>query len=385
MLLDGRPTRAEINLDALGFNLQNVQERGEKAEILAVVKADAYGHGAVMISSELESGGLKFFGVATCKEGRKLREAGIKGSIVILGGIYRGEAKEVVKYDLTPVIYTFKPVRELSKEAEKSKKKVKVQVKIDTGMGRIGILPREVEGFFLEMKSLENIEVEGLLSHLAVADREEAEYQEFTLQQLENFRGAIKKINDLGFHPQLRHIANSAGIVSYPSSLFNLIRPGLMLYGSYPSSKLKEKISLKPVMSLKTEVIQLKRVPENFSISYGRSYITKGESLIATLPIGYADGYPRALSNRGEVLIKGKRAPVVGVVCMDMVMVDVTNVSKVKIGEEVVLLGSQGEETISAEEIAEKIGTISYEIFCGISKRVPRVYLKERKAAGYDN
>ena len=380
MVLTGRPTWAEIDMDALVFNLRNIQKKGGEAEIMAVVKANAYGHGGGSVAMELESRGVKFFGVATCQEGEELREKGIKGSIIILGGIFRGEAESVLKNDFTPVTYRLETFRELSKEAKKSGKNIKVQVKIDTGMGRVGILPQEIEGFFLKIKSFKNIEVEGLLSHLAVANQEDDECREFTSRQLETLLGAIKKINALGFYPPLKHIANSAALASYPVVPFNLIRPGLMLYGSYPSLPLKEKVSLRPVMSLKTRIIHLKRVPKDFSVSYGRIFITKKESLIATLPVGYADGYSRALSNRGEVLIGGKRAPVAGVVCMDMVMVDVTAISGVEIGEEVVILGNQGQETISAEEIAQKAGTISYEFFCGISKRVPRVYLKKGKA-----
>ncbi|MFH1625598.1 MAG: alanine racemase, partial [Pseudomonadota bacterium] len=226
------------------------------------------------------------------------------------------------------------------------------------------------------------LEVEGVLSHLSTASGDTPEDRDFASSQLERFDKCLREIKILGFSPPLRHIANSAATVDLLSSSCNMVRPGLILYGVYPSSRFAEKIQLKPVMSLKTEIIQIKRVPAAYGISYGRTFVTRRESVIATLPIGYADGYNRLLSNRGAVLIRGSKVPVVGTMCMDMLMVDVTEVPNVRVGDQAVLMGRQGDNEISADDVAREIGTISYEVFCGVSKRVPRIYIRDGKIVG---
>ncbi len=375
-----RPTIAEINLDALEYNYTQIRKRvTQGTKILAVVKANAYGHGAVRISSELENLGVDLLGVATCEEGIELRKASITTPIIILGGFFKGQSIYAKQYDLIPVIYNLESAKELSQCAHKSNSRAKIHVKIDTGMGRLGILPSETKVFLQNIIKLNNLEIEGILSHLADNNQDNHSGLEFTQRQAELFKRQIEELHQMGIHPQYEHLANSAAIIEKSPEFFNLVRPGIMLYGAYPSEGFKQLIDLKPVMSLKTKIVSLKKVAKGTSISYGRTFTCKKESLIATLPIGYADGYSRSLSNRGEILIRERKAPIAGVVCMDMIMADVTEIPGVSLGDDVVLMGSQGDGKITAEAIAKKTGTISYEILCGISPRVPRVYFKGGK------
>ncbi|MFA4911670.1 MAG: alanine racemase [Desulfobacteria bacterium] len=378
-----RPTIAEIDLDAIKFNYEQLRKKvGKETKMLAVVKADGYGHGATFISKELQRLGVDLLGVAICEEGISLRKAGIKIPIIILNGVFKGQIKETIEYNLTPVIFDSNTAQRLSDEGKRVNKKVKVHVKIDTGMGRLGISHKDIVPFFSKLKDMANLEVEGVLSHLSTADGDSPEDRDFIFLQLQRFEKCIREIDMLGFSPPLRHIANSAATIDLPPSFCNVLRPGLMLYGAYPSSRFAEKIHLKPVMSLKTEIMQIKSVPAGYGVSYKRTFVTQRDSVIATLPIGYADGYSRLLSNRGTALVGGEKTPVVGTVCMDMTMVDVTKVSNVQVGDEAVLIGRQGDKEISADEMANKIGTISYEVFCGVSKRVPRIYIKGGKIIG---
>ena len=375
MSLITRPTIAEIDLDALEHNFTQIRKRaGKETKILAVVKANAYGHGAVRISSELENMGVAILGVATCEEGIELRKAGITIPVIVLGGFFKGQCSYATHYDLIPLVYNLESARELSQSAGKRKDKIKIHIKIDTGMGRLGVLPSETKVFLRHLMKLENLEIEGVLSHLADNNRDKPSGLEFTKTQTAIFSQQVEELHQMGIHPRYQHLSNSAATIDKNPDCFNLVRPGIMLYGAYPAKRFRQAIDLKPVMNLKTEVISLKKVPKGTSISYGRTFTCKKESLIATLPVGYADGYSRFLSNRGNVLIRGRRAPVAGVVCMDMIMVDVTEVPGVALGDEVVLMGPQADDTITAEEIAETTGTISYEILCSISQRVPRVY-----------
>ena len=386
-MLTHRPTFAEIDLDAIEYNYRQLRKKVAKTvKVLAVVKADGYGHGATFVSKELWSLGVDLLGVAICEEGIALRKAGIEAPIILLNGIFKGQIREVIEYDLTPVIFDLSIAERLSVQGKKENKKVKVHVKIDTGMGRVGISLDQVRPFFVKLAGMENLEVEGVLSHLSTADGDSRECRDFTSLQARRFKERIKELETLGLTPSLIHIANSAATITHLSSLCNLVRPGLMIYGAYPSSGFREKIHLKPAMSLKTQVMQVKRVPSGTNVSYGRTFITKRESVIATLPVGYADGYSRLLSNRGVALIHGGKVPVVGTVCMDMIMIDVTEVPDVRVGDEVVLMGrqggTQGNNEISADDLAEKMGTIPYEVFCKVGKRVPRIYIKGGKIIG---
>ena len=368
----GRPTVAEIDLGALAFNYRQIQKKIPKGVmILGVVKADAYGHGAIPVSRKLEELGVEYLGVAMSDEGVQLREGGIKTPILLLGGTYPEDVDRVIQFRLTPVVFQKESLQLLSKAAERRKKKVKVHLKVDTGMGRLGVPLRLWSAFLGGMKRFPNIEVEGILSHYSMADETD---DPFTERQWKAFQESVAIAESMGIRVKYKHISNSAGLTAFPSWSGNLVRPGIILYGSYPSPVFRKLIKLKPVMALKTRVGLLKQVPAGEKISYGGTYVTKMESRVATLPIGYADGYSRKLSNQGQVLVRGRKAPVVGRVCMDYIIADVTGIPGVSPGDEVVLMGRQGREEITAEEVAERIETISYEVFCLVGKRVPRIY-----------
>ena len=367
----GRPTIAEVDLGALEFNYRQIQKRiPEGVKLLAVVKADAYGHGAIPVSLKLEKLGVEYLGVAIPEEGVELRRGGVKAPILVLGGIFGREVDQIFRFRLTPVIFRKDSLKLLSQEAERRRRKVKVHLKVDTGMGRLGVPLSAWPDFLKEVKRFPKIEIEGILSHFSMLDAE----KDLTQNQWGAFQRAVTIAQEMGISCQYLHMASSATLTAFPGYSAKLVRPGIMLYGSYPSPKFQSLIPLKPVMTLKTRIHFLKSVPPGTRISYGGTFKTKRESLIATLPIGYADGYSHHLSNHGEVLIHGKRAPVVGKVCMDFIMVDVTDIPRVSVGDEVILMGRQGREQITAEEIAEKINSISYEVLCLIGKRVPRVY-----------
>jgi alanine racemase len=372
-IVERRPTVAIVDRSAIRHNFKKIREKIlPDIKVLAVVKADAYGHGAVEVARVLESIGCDIFGVALCEEGMELREAGIKAPIVVLGGSYPNQPKEFLRYNLTPVVFNTDTALLLNEHARKSRTVINIHVKVDTGMGRLGFLPDQIGSFLKKLKKLENIELEGILSHFAEVDEEDKSYSK---KQLDCFLEVLNVVKKMDYEPKLIHMANSAAIVDYPSAHFNLVRPGIMLYGSYPNKRFKGKIELRAVMKLKTEVIQLKRVSRGFSVSYGRRYVTDKETVIATIPIGYSDGYPRCLSGSGDMLVSGKRARVIGMVCMDLTMLDVSDIDGVSVGDEVVVMGRQNEEEITVDDIAEKAGMIPYDVLCGINKRVPRVYI----------
>jgi alanine racemase len=367
----GRPTVGEVDLGALEFNYRQIKKRiPEGVKVLAVVKADAYGHGAIPVSLRLEKSGVEYLGVAIPEEGAELRQGGVKAPILVLGGIFGREVDQIFRFRLTPVIFREDSLRMLSREAERRGRKLKVHLKVDTGMGRLGVPLDLWPDFLKEVGRSPRIEIEGILSHFSMMDEEE----DFTHDQWRAFQGAVAAAKESGISCQYLHMASSATLTAFPGYCAALVRPGIMLYGSYPTPAFQPLVPLKPVMTLKTRIHFLKRVPLGARISYGGTFTAKRESLVATLPIGYADGYSRHLSNRGEVLIRGKRAPVVGKVCMDFIMVDVTDIPRVSVGDEVVLMGKQGREQITTEEIAEKINSISYDVLCSIGKRVPRIY-----------
>jgi len=366
-----RPTWAEINLAAFRHNFRQIERKLRKGvSILSVVKADGYGHGMEEIARASLSCGAKILGVANIEEGIFLRKRGIRAPILVLGSVYPlANFTYILRYDLSPTISSLVASEELSKIARRARKKVKVHIKVDTGMGRIGISAENAADLVRRVLQLPGIIVEGIYTHLAAADSD----YEFTVQQIRKFQSVIDELERDNIRIKYKHAANSTAVLSYPDAHFNLARPGISLYGLAPFEGAEKEIDLKPVMQLKTKIVFIKRVKKGTSISYGRTWKAEKDSVIATLPIGYADGYNRLLSNRAEVLICGKRVPIVGRVCMDMCMADATSLPDVKVGEEVVLIGSQGKERITADEIAKIIGTISYEVVCGISKRVPRI------------
>jgi len=379
-LYDSRPTFAEIDLAALRHNFQVIRSAVHReSEILAVVKADAYGHGFMDISRELEALGVNAFGVAFLAEGIQLRKSGIDKPILLLGGVYPGQERKCIGYNISTALFTLEQARALNHAAGKLFRKAQVHLKIDTGMGRLGISHADAPEFLRELQQLPNIALEGLFSHFASADELDEQGQDFTRIQTERFSGVVAEARNAGFSPRYIHIANSAAALSMNSVGSNLVRPGIVLYGAIPSSDFQGKLDVKPVMRLKSRIAMLKWVETGTTISYARRFSAAGKTLIASVPVGYADGYPRALTNRGEALVRGERARVVGTVCMDWIMLDVTRIPGVVVGDEVVLMGEDGAgKGILAEELAMLAGTIPYEIFCGISKRVPRIYLKEQ-------
>jgi alanine racemase len=365
-----RPTRAIVDLNALDHNFGEARRRSEGRKVLAVVKAQAYGHGAVRVSRRLMDLGADMLGVALVEEGRELRSAGIDAPVLVMGALFPDQADAIAELGLTPVVFTAEVAEAVSKAAVKRAAVVPVHIKIDTGMGRIGLHVDEAAGFIKEVSRMKGISVQGLMTHFADADLAD---KDFSGRQMDRFEALIKALAREGIEVPLRHAANSAALLDFRRALFTMVRPGLMLYGYDPLTD-KAGSGLKPVLSLLTRIVFLKSVPAGVTISYGRTFTTSRKSLIATIPIGYADGYSRALSNRGEALVRGIRVPVVGRVCMDMCMLDVTDVPGVSDQDEVVLIGQQDGGRITADELAGRTDTISYEVLCGISGRVPRVY-----------
>ena len=366
-----RPTIAVIDMEALDHNFREVVRCAEGQQVLAVVKARAYGHGAVEMSKRLLRLGADMLGVALVEEGRELREAGIDAPVLVMGATFPEQAEEMVSLKLTPAIFGLSVAQALSEAAYKRRTTINVHIKIDTGMGRIGIAPEDVPELIAALQKLRNISVQGLMTHFADADLRD---KQFASKQMDRFESLLKALEAKKIKVPVRHAANSAAVLDFHRAFFTMVRPGLMLYGYNPLEEGALGADLRPVLSLVTRIAFIKKVPTGVPISYGRTFTTKRESAIATLPIGYADGYGRGLSNKGEALVRGMRVPVVGRVCMDMCMIDVTDVPAAREGDDVVLIGSQGSERITADDIAAKIGTIAYEVLCGISSRVPRIY-----------
>lgn len=376
-----RPTWVEVDLDAIVYNMREIKKKVEpQRKIMGIVKADAYGHGAVEVAETLIEEGIDYLAVSILDEAIALRQSGITHPILILGYTPIEQVKELVKWDITQTVYNRDIIYALSKEAQRQNKKVKIHIKVDTGMGRIGFIgEEETIRAVKEFERLPCIEIEGIFTHFSVADQENKDY---TLEQLKKFQEICHALDKENIQISIKHCANSAATIDIDQAHLDMIRPGIILYGLYPSQEvLKERLYLKPAMSFKTKIAHIKKVPANTSISYGRKYITSKESIIATLPVGYADGYSRMLSGKAEVLLCGKRAPVVGAICMDQCMIDITDLPDVKIGDEVILFG----EGLPVEEIAEKLGTIHYEIICMINKRVPRVYQKKEQITSIKN
>ena len=371
---------AEINLDNIAHNVREIRRITNKsAEMMGVVKADAYGHGVMEVAKTLLDNGVTRLAVSMLDEAIQLRRSGISVPILILGYTDPIRASEIIENDVTQSVFSHELAQALSDEAVRQGKKVKIHIKIDTGMSRIGFLP----GYsaiknVAQINQLPNIIIEGLFTHFATADEKN---REFTLTQFERFMSICSELQRIGIHIPVKHCANSAAIIEYPEMHLDMVRPGIILYGMYPSEDVdKTKIALKPAMTLKANVILVKEVEKDTSISYGRIFTTKGTSKIATIPIGYADGYTRMLSNKGRVLIHGQYAPVVGRICMDQCMVDVSHLNcDIKVGDEVVLIGEQGDNMITAEDVAQSIGMINYELVCIVGKRIPRAFIQDGK------
>jgi alanine racemase len=367
-----RPTHVEIDLDALRHNLTQARRRaGKERQILAVVKADAYGHGAAKVAPILQEAGADMFGVALVEEGMELRQAGIDRPILVLGGLYPGQEEAYFRYRLTPSLFDLEAARRLNRIAEKSGRSVAFHLKVDTGMGRVGFRPEEIDFVLSELSALKGLSLDGFISHLALADEPR---HPFTDEQIQRFRSTLDRIRAAGFAPRYAHISNSAALFTRDLPECNLVRPGIVLYGGLPSVHFAGTIDLRPVMSFRTSVVQVKTIPKGTGVSYGHRFLSERETVLAAIPVGYADGFNRHLSGQGEVLIRGHRARVAGTVCMDWTLVDVTDIPGVRVGDEVTLLGRDNGHVITAEEWAERVGSISYEVFCQVSKRVPRIY-----------
>lgn len=370
---------AKIDLDAITDNMKHIREKlPEGVNLFAVVKADAYGHGAVPVASALQDI-VDGYCLALVEEAVILRQKGISKPLLLLGYTDPYQYHEILKYDISQTVFSYEMAKELSKAAVASHAVARVHIKLDTGMGRIGFLINEESvNEVKKIAELPNLLIEGIFSHFSTADEEDLTY---TKEQFAKFNWFVNELDKAQISIPLKHIANSAGIMEYPESYMNMVRAGIITYGLYPSEEVhKEKLLLTPALELKSHIIHVKEVPEHTSIGYGRTFITtRPLTKVATVPVGYGDGYPRSLSNKGRVLINGQSAPIIGRVCMDQFMVDVTDIDKVSEGDVVTLVGRDGGNMLSVEEVADASGSFNYEFCCDIGRRVPRVYYRDGK------
>lgn len=369
-----RPVWAEINLDNLAHNIREVRKHtNENALVTAVVKANGYGHGSVDISRTFLDNGADRLAVAILTEAIELRNGDITEPILVLGYTPPTQYGKLLEYDIIQAIYNYEEAKMLSNKALELGQKATIHIKLDSGMGRIGFLPTEesIEDI-IKISKLPNIYIEGIFTHFAKADEIDKSH---TKGQFEKYMYIVNALEERGLNIPIKHVSNSASIIDLPEFNLNMVRAGVMIYGFYPSDEVKKNIELKPAMTLKAKISHLKVVPKGTGISYGQIFVTDKESKIATIPIGYADGFTRMLTGKAEVAINGKRAKIVGKICMDQCMIDVSHIEDVKLGDEVVLFGYGKEEYPHADEVASKIGTINYEVVCMISRRVPRVYM----------
>ncbi len=361
-----RPTRAEVDLSAIAHNAEVVQARAGSAKVLAVVKADAYGHGVVPVARRLQEVGVSGFGVALAEEGLELRAAGVRVDILVLNGVYGGAHREVIEESLTPVVYELRDVEAFHRVA--TDRPVGVHLKIDTGMTRLGVPLDHLEAFLDELARFPGVRVDGVMTHLAAADGDD----EYTTRQLSLFDEALGRVRARGHAPRTIHAANSAATFRHPDARFDLVRTGLALFG-YPGAPGVE-ADLRPAMRLRTEIISLRAIGVGVAVGYDGTFRAERPTLVASLPVGYGDGLLRSNSNRGSVLVGGVRCPIIGNVSMDLTTVDVTEVEAAAIGDEVLLMGTQGDESLDAVDVAKAAGTIPYEVLTNVSRRVPRFY-----------
>lgn len=371
-----RPVWAEINMANLDYNIKQIKNKIGDREMIGVIKADAYGHGSVKVAEVLRENGCKTFAIATLREAITLREAGAKEEIIMLGLTPDMYADTIVKYDITPVVCSSENAAAFAAEAKKAGKTVHALIAVDTGMGRIGYLADDIDFAVSDVKkiaALENFKIKGMFSHMSTADAYDKTYSH---QQEAKFNKFYEALTAAGIEIPFRTLANSASIMELPTVHFDACRPGIILYGCYPSDEVDvNELSIKPVMSVKANIVHLKDVPADFSVGYGRKYISKKPSKIATIALGYADGYPRPYSPNAKVIVNGVIAPIAGNICMDQCMIDVTDVPDVKLGDEVIVMGTDGTNTILADDIARATGTINYEITCAFGQRLPKVYV----------
>ncbi len=364
-----RPLWIEIDLKSLRGNLRAIKSFvGKKVKIIATIKQSAYGHGLIAVARALAKEGIDFFGVGSVEEAIELRDDGFKGSIIVLSAVLEEHCGLFIKHNITPTIVDEKFAQKLNKAAKLRKKTISAHVKIDTGMGRLGLYYKDAERFIKSLSKLSNLDLNGIYTHFPAADSD----ADFTRYQIDAFNSFIKQLNRKNINFKYCHCANSIAAVKYPNAHFNMVRPGLILYGIGPYDK--EKIKIKPVLTLKSKVIFVKKVIKGMGVSYGRTYIAKSPRDIATVSIGYADGYPWVLSNKAKVIIKNNFYKIAGRVCMDHIMVDVHTAGKVKVGDEVILIGKSKDKQMSAQELARLAETIPYEIVSRLSLKIPRIY-----------
>ncbi|MDD5823559.1 MAG: alanine racemase [Firmicutes bacterium] len=371
----GRAAWVEVDLDVFDQNVKAIKAKVAPTEMLGVIKADAYGHGAIQMAAVLQKNGINTFAVATIEEGIELRRAGyIFENIIVLGLTADELVDAALEYELWPVVDSIHTARLYSEKAEKYGRSVKVLIAVDTGMGRIGYRVDDdgAAAEVAEMSKLPNIEVYGLFSHFALADAADKTYANF---QLENYKKFDNMLKDAGVNIAIRTLSNSAAISDIEDAYYDLVRPGIILYGYYPSDEvMKDKVEVHPVMSVKARVLHLKTVPVGTCVSYGCKFVAERESVIATIGLGYADGFPRLYSEEGKVIVNGVKVPIAGRINMDQCMIDVTDAGDVKLGDEVVIIGRQGDCEITADDIAKATGTISYEVTCGLGQRLPKQF-----------
>lgn len=378
-MTDEERVLAIVDLDAIASNIKNIRAKVDKnSGIIGIIKADAYGHGSVETAKVLLDNGADWLAVAVVDEGLNLRKNGITAPILLLGYTPELRLNDVINNGFIQTVYSYDTAKKLSEAASALGKKAVIHIKIDTGMGRIGYrVNEESADEIVKISKLPNIDVNGMFTHFSTADEADKAY---TLEQYNKFVKMNDMLEERGLHIPIKHAANSAAIMDFDNMMFNMVRPGIILYGAYPSDEVKkENLSLSPAMSIKTHVSYVKDVNEGDSISYGRKYTAPSKRRIATIPVGYADGFIRAYSNGGKVLVRGEYAPIVGRICMDQFMVDVTDIDGVEVNDEVVLMGRQGDKEITADFIASVLDTINYEVFCTLSKRVPRQYIQNGK------
>jgi len=386
--LDSALVWAEIDLKTIAHNIRELRRiTNPKARLMSVVKANAYGHGIIEVARQSIENGTEALGVAHIEEGIQLRKAGINAPVLILSYTLPEQSKELIEFNLTQTVYSYETAKSLSEAASAYGKKIKVHIKVDTGMGRLGLLPNQLrlskynkkikDGSVSEVESifrLPMLELEGIFTHFATADKADRTYAN---NQLEIFMDFLNELRLAGIEIPVNHAANSAAIINMPEAHLDMVRAGISIYGLYPSEEVDRSIiELKPAMELKTKIIHIKKVPAGFKVSYGITYETEKPTTIATVSIGYADGLNRLLSSNGRMLVCGQSAPIVGRVCMDLTMLDVGNIPEAAIGEEVVVFGKQGNASITVDEIASAINTINYEVVSTIMERVPRIYLR---------
>lgn len=379
-----RPAWAEIDLDAIAYNTRNIKKLIGDKDLIAVVKANCYGHGVIDIIPTLLENGASRFAVAMISEALEIRDNKITAPVMILGftPLYLGE--ELINNNIEQTVYDLDYAKELSKIALTLNKKAKIHIAIDTGMGRIGFLPNEKSiDNITEICSLEGIEVIGIFTHFSTSDEKDKEYSHDQFTKMLSVMDTLKK---RGIDIPLKHVANSGAIIDLPDTYLDAVRAGIILYGYYPSDEIdKNNLALKPALTLKATITNVKTLEKDMYVSYGRTFKTSNETIVATIPVGYADGYLRKLAENGKVIIKGEFAPIIGRICMDQFMIDVTNIPDVKIGDEVILLGEKNDLKYNADDMAKKLDTINYEVTCMLKSRLPRVYIKDKHIINVKN